>query len=291
MSRFAPALRRLARELEMPSGARSAFLLEVASDLEAVFEHHRARGASEGEAMRRAEEAVLGSSEVLRRMSRLHRGAWQGWADAVAERVAGGFERILLVGGVLPAALLGVGVAVWTLRAGESGVVWGLLAVGAGMARVGISGFVRLRRGVHVGAAGGPALVVLSAMAAALGFLALTLGLQAVGAAIASQGAGVESMSLADGQEFVGPGSSADFADRAAIAPLGREAVLADRLARDAAVFVAGLLVGLAGLLSWFALVGGEARRVTREVEAVLGDGARLGPEPVAIPLVRRRPS
>ena len=147
MSRFAPALRRLARELEMPSGARSAFLLEVASDLDAVFEHHRARGASEGEAMRRAEEAVLGSSEVLRRVSRLHQGPWRGVADAIAERVAGGIERILLVGGVLPAALLGVGVAGWALRAGESGVVWGLLAVGAGMAWVGIPGFVRLRRG------------------------------------------------------------------------------------------------------------------------------------------------
>lgn len=271
MSRFAPALRRLARELEMPSGARSAFLLEVASDLDAVFEHHRARGASEGEAMRRAEEAVLGSSEVLRRVSRLHQGPWRGVADAIAERVAGGIERILLVGGVLPAALLGVGVAGWALRAGESGVVWGLLAVGAGMAWVGIPGFVRLRRGLGVGAAGGPALVVLSAMAAALGFLALTLGLQAVGAAIAGHGTG------------------ADFAGHAAVATFGNEAALAERLARDAAVFVAGLLVGLAGLLSWFVLVGGEARRVSREVEAVLGDGARLVPEPVAIPLVRRR--
>lgn len=61
MERFAPALRRVARELDLPRAVRSPLLLEMASDLDPVFEHHRSRGVGEAEAARRAEETVLGS--------------------------------------------------------------------------------------------------------------------------------------------------------------------------------------------------------------------------------------
>lgn len=50
MDRFAAALRRVAGELDLPRAARDPLLLEMAADLEAVFEHHMARGLGTEEA-------------------------------------------------------------------------------------------------------------------------------------------------------------------------------------------------------------------------------------------------
>lgn len=72
MHRFAPALRRVARELDLPRGARATVLRELAGDLDAVYAHHRERGLGEAEAQRRAEETVLGTTQVIRRLARLH---------------------------------------------------------------------------------------------------------------------------------------------------------------------------------------------------------------------------
>lgn len=80
MEKFAPALGRVARELDLPRGVRGPLLLEMAADLEAVFERRRACGLGEVEAARKAEEAVLGSSEVLGRLAQLHKRSWRGWS-------------------------------------------------------------------------------------------------------------------------------------------------------------------------------------------------------------------
>lgn len=259
MDRFAPALRRVAGELDLPRRARTAILLEMASDLEAVYEHHRGRGVPEEEAARRAEESVLASSEVIRRLGRLHRSPWRGWAEDAGERLTGGLELLLLLACVLPALVVSALMAGWVLRAEGSPLAWLLVVTGVLM----VVTSARPGGGWHASP-----LLVLSAMAPVVGLLAVALGVQATAATMAA----AASAPVSPGP--VSPGGTA------------LAGVTAERLAGDAAVFVAGLLLGLSGLLTWFVLVGRQARRAAEEVESLLGS---IGPEPDIIPLVRRR--
>lgn len=263
MDTFAPALRRVAGELDLPHRARTAVLLEMAADLEAVYEHHRSRGVPEQEAARRAEETVLASSEVIRRLGRLHRSPWRGWAEEAGARLTGGFELLLLVVCVLPALVVSALMAGWVLRAGGSPLAWLLVVTGVLMVVASTGPGVRRSGARHGSQRGASPLLVLSAMAPVIGLLAVALGIQATAATISG-------------------------APPAPVSPTwtALAGTTAARLAGDAAVLVAGLLLGLSGLLTWFVLIGREARRAADEVEALLGS---IGPEPDTIPLVRRR--
>jgi hypothetical protein len=249
MERFGPALRRVAAELDLPRRARTELLLELAADLDAVYGHHRARGVPEDEAARRAEATVLGSGEVIRRLGRLHGGSWRGWAEEVGPRLSGGLDLVVLAVGVLPVIGTAIGASVWVLVGRPSPSVLPILVVGALLLAVTGKEAVRLLRGRAPDRANLRTLVVLAAMAPALGLLAPVLGLR---------------RALA-GVEGVAP----DQAELAAI------------LAQEGATLLAGLVLGVVGLLAWLVLLELEARRGSREVDALLGESV--------LPLVRRR--
>lgn len=263
MSRFAPALRRVARELDLPPSLRAAIILEMAADLDAIYEHHRRDGLGKEEARLRAEETVLGSPEMVRRLGQLHRGSWRSWSESVGARVGGGIDLLLLLGGVAPMFIL-VGVAmVQVLTRPVPVLVWPLAVVGVLMAGlVAVEGRRILLGGRRAGG-GLPLLLVLSAVAPALGMLTLALG--------------VHSTSLS---------FSMGMPEATAI-----EVLLAD-IAQDGALLLLGLLLGLAGALSWFILANRASVRAQRELDAVLDDGAGLSAELRSggvLPLVRRR--
>lgn len=264
MERFGPALRRAADELDLPRRIRTELLLEMAGDLEAVYEHHRARGLSEGEAARRAESTVLGSSELIRRLGRLHEGRLHGWALDVGARLYGGLDLGLLAIGVLPILALGGAASIWALAEHASPFTWSVLLVGSLMAgRVGAEA-MRLLRGRPVRRDRLPSLLVLAAMVSAIGLLAPISGLY--GAA----------------RELTGDAPA--------------QVVLALVAARDGATLLAGLLLGIGGLTGWFVLLERETRRGERELAALLAEG-KADVEPAGalrntdsvIPLVRRR--
>lgn len=258
MERFAPALRRVARELDVPRRVRTALLLEMAADLEAMFEHHRSRGLSEGEAARRAEETVLGSAEVIRRLGHLHASPWRSWSEEVGARLTTGLDLVLLATGVLPVVALAGGVSVWAMAADPAPAVLAILGVGVLMAAIVAAETVRLLRDRPSRRRGLPTLLVLAALAPAMGLLALVVGLH--------RAAG------------------------------GDQVELAAMVVRDGAALLVGLLLGIGGLLAWFALLHREAQRSAREVDALLeGDGRDASTSPphdrerITIPLVRRR--
>lgn len=264
MERFVAALRRVSGELDLPRRARTELLLEMAADLEAVYEHHRARGAAEGEAVRRAEEAVLGSSEVIRRLGRLHARPWLGWAEELAERLSGGLDLVLFAVGVLPILVLAGGVSVLALAADPSAWALSILLIGSLMTALVATEALRLLRDRPPRRANLPSLLVLTAMAPALGLIAPVLGIIRGTTALAGE--------------------------------VPEHVTLSAVVVRDGATLVAGLLLGIGGLLAWFVLHEREARRGAREVDALLADdpptpaapGAVSDAEP-AIPLVRRR--
>lgn len=263
MHRFAPALRRVAGDLDLPSRVRTALLLEMAADLESMFEHYRSTGLAEAVAAQRAEEAVLGSPEVIHRLVRIHasqRGDW--WLD-VGASVTRGAGAVLLAAGVVPMLALAGAVSSWVLMGGSTPLIWPILLVGVVQVGAVAIATARLVAGHPVPRRAPAVILVLSAIAPALGILALSLGVQAVAAGLPA------------------------VADQSAIA---------SRIAGDGAALLMGLVLGISGLIGWFLLLHLESRRADREVEALLSgtwsDHQQLcsrRESSAVLPLVRRR--
>lgn len=263
MKRFAPALRRAARELDLPRPLRDAILLEMAADLEAAYEDQRRRGHGDEEAARRAEEIVLGPPDVVRRLARLHAESGRDWTDGLGARLSTGVSLVLLGVAVVPMLLISGSVAVTELLdAPTSPLIWMLLVVGAAMiALLGLEA-VRHLRGRRPSGSRLALLLLLSAVAPALGLLAVALGLHSAAIAVSS------------GSQEV----------RAAVE-------LSERVGRDGALLAVGLLLGISGALSWFVMRSRAAVVAAREADALLEEGsapdfaARSG----VTPLARRR--
>jgi hypothetical protein len=97
MSRFTGLLKRTAARLDLPQSVKSQVLLEMAADLEDMFEAYRERGLDEEEAARRVEEKFDASDVALTELARLHRSALRGGMDRLSEQAQTGWERLVLV--------------------------------------------------------------------------------------------------------------------------------------------------------------------------------------------------
>jgi hypothetical protein len=86
MSRFNVFLHRTGERLALPKATRSLILVEIASDLEDLFQHYLQEGLSEEEAAAKAEEKEL---------VRIHSEA-RGWTDRIVRRVQPFWERIAM---------------------------------------------------------------------------------------------------------------------------------------------------------------------------------------------------
>ena len=96
MSRFAAVLKKVSDGLDLPQPTRSRILLEMAGDLEDLYEHHRGQGLDDAEAAKRAEEAFVTSDEALKHLARIHE-ANGGFTDRVARQAGSWWEKALLV--------------------------------------------------------------------------------------------------------------------------------------------------------------------------------------------------
>jgi hypothetical protein len=263
MSRFAPALRSVARELDVPPAARAAILLEMAADLEAVYERHRQAGAGEEEAVRRAEEMVLGSADVLRRLGRIHRGSWRVWSAGMGERLGGGADLVLLAVAVAPVLVASTAVSVRTLATSAEPLAWPLAILAVAITAVIALEAGRIVGGGRGGTAGLPLLLVLAGLAPAFGMLAATLTAWSATRTLASAGS-------------------------AAL-----DAEILARIGTAGALLLAGLLLGIAAALTWFVLLSRAGVQAARQVDRILGGDVGGGHGVVAdnsiIPLVRRR--
>jgi hypothetical protein len=126
-------LRKAEAGLRVPEPRRSRILLEMASDLEDLYQEYRARGLGEEEARERAIRLLGASPEVLAELGREYGSRVAGLLDRLAGAGAPRLERVLLV---LTAGLAVLGGAVGVTASGTVGGSpwsWGLLALlGAG---------------------------------------------------------------------------------------------------------------------------------------------------------------
>lgn len=128
MSRFNVFLHRTGERLALPKATRSLILVEIASDLEDLFQHYSQQGLSEEEAATKAEEKVDMSDEALAELVRIHSEA-RGWTDRIVRRMQPLWERIamdLIVLFFVAALILGAGTE---LFAHFNGFIWPILGI------------------------------------------------------------------------------------------------------------------------------------------------------------------
>jgi amino acid transporter len=95
MSRFNAFLHHTGERLALPKATRSLILVEIASDLEELFNHYLQQGLNEEEAAARAEEKVDMSDEALAELVRIHSDA-RGWTDRIVRRRQPFWEQIAM---------------------------------------------------------------------------------------------------------------------------------------------------------------------------------------------------
>jgi hypothetical protein len=111
MSRFDAFLHRTDERLALPRATRSLILVEIAADLDDLFQHYLSQGLSEEDAAARAEAKVDMSDVALAELVRIHSDA-RGWSDRLIRNARPFWERIamalIVIFFVISAALLAV---------------------------------------------------------------------------------------------------------------------------------------------------------------------------------------
>lgn len=250
MRRFVPALRRISSELNLPEPTKSRLLLEMASDLEALYEHYRARGVDEEEAVRRTEEKILASPEVLQHLIAVHTTGYQRWLSHAAGRMRLGFELLLFTLGVLPM----LAIAALTVISRVNGMsppllLWTLFLIGVAIATLTlwkayqllvrrVRSTADLHRGLFI-------LLLMGAISPLLAGIAFLVSLYQLAIGPMSGGASQTALLIA-----------------------------AERIGQDAMLLSAGLLFGIGAGLVWFVLVNRIAAIEQAESAALLATEA-----------------
>lgn len=97
MSRFAKTLSATSRRLNLAQHIKSRVVLELAADLEDLFEHFVAQGLSEEEATTKALERIELSDEAVLRLAAVHASPVDRLVGRLAERTRSPWERLMLL--------------------------------------------------------------------------------------------------------------------------------------------------------------------------------------------------
>jgi hypothetical protein len=97
MTRFADTLRRLNDKLDLPQPVRSRILLEIDSDLNALYQHFRDSGLSEETARRQAVEHCDLSDEALAELVDVHTSWFRRFLDRFSVQAQTRWERAFLI--------------------------------------------------------------------------------------------------------------------------------------------------------------------------------------------------
>jgi len=97
MKMFAETIKEINNRLDVPQPARSRVLLEIAADLEGMYDHYRKQGLSSQDARRRAIDHCDLSDDTLQELIHIHTSVWRRFMDRFSDQAQTRWERALLV--------------------------------------------------------------------------------------------------------------------------------------------------------------------------------------------------
>lgn len=132
MTRFAPLIRATSDHLDLPQPIKSRVLLEMAADMEDLYEYYREQEVSSELAALKVTEEFTFSDEALRRLIQVHASPYRQLMDSLSERTRALWERAMFF-------ILTAFVAVVTMEvtmtaqpfSDASPLIWLVVALGA----------------------------------------------------------------------------------------------------------------------------------------------------------------
>lgn len=97
MNEFSGHLKDIAARLPIPEPARSRVLLEIATDMEDLLNHHLATGMDRADAVSEVEEQFDLSEEALRGLVEVHTSSYRGPLARISRQTRSPWERAILV--------------------------------------------------------------------------------------------------------------------------------------------------------------------------------------------------
>lgn len=97
MNEFSGHLKDIAARLPIPEPARSRVLLEIATDMEDLLNHHLATGMDRADAVSAVEEQFDLSEEALRDLVEVHTSSFRGPLGRISRQARSPWERAILV--------------------------------------------------------------------------------------------------------------------------------------------------------------------------------------------------
>jgi len=96
MKRFTPLLKSINERLDLPQPRKSHIILEIAADLEDLYQLYLSRGLPETEAAKRAEEKIDLTDDALNELVQIHQSLFRRLMDKVSEQAQTQWERVIL---------------------------------------------------------------------------------------------------------------------------------------------------------------------------------------------------
>ncbi|MBN2008577.1 hypothetical protein JW960_04435 [candidate division KSB1 bacterium] len=97
MNPFKQTLQNLNHKLDLPQPTKSRIILEIAADLDDLYQHYLSAGASEQEAIQQAADMVDLSDEALEQLVSVHQTAFQKLLDKISLQAQSMWERTVLM--------------------------------------------------------------------------------------------------------------------------------------------------------------------------------------------------
>ena len=95
MNRFAPLIRAMSDRLGLPQPIKARVLLEMAADMEDLYEHFREQGMAPERAEKEVREQFKFSEEALARLIQVHASPYRRLMDGLSERTRALWERAM----------------------------------------------------------------------------------------------------------------------------------------------------------------------------------------------------
>jgi hypothetical protein len=93
MNRFHDFLKEIGGKLEIPQPIKSRIILEIAADLEALYQHYLKQGNGKNAALKKAQEKIDFSDDALRQLTQIHASSLQKYLDKLSEHAQTRWER------------------------------------------------------------------------------------------------------------------------------------------------------------------------------------------------------
>ena len=97
MKQFTPLLKSINERLDLPQPIKSRIILEIAADLDDLYQLYLSRGIKENEAAQKAEEKIDLTDEALNELVQIHQSLFRKLLDKITAQTQNRWERVAFV--------------------------------------------------------------------------------------------------------------------------------------------------------------------------------------------------